>query len=98
MQEESLVCCLDFRAKRVQLWVVKRQKIKTMRLTTALLIVPALMGFGCASLSPSASNSPALQPELEQEQISKKAEPENNVGLEIFYCLLSIGGQTLANK
>jgi hypothetical protein len=56
------------------------------------------MGFGCASLSPSASNGPALQPELEQEQISKKAEPENNVGLEIFYCLLSIGGQTLANK
>jgi hypothetical protein len=35
---------------------------------------------------------------LEQEQISKKAEPQNDLGWGLLCGLLSVGGQMLASK
>jgi hypothetical protein len=70
--------------------------MKPVRFTTALLIMLAFMSFGCASLSSSAANSPTL--EQEQEQPDKNAEPGNNGFWEVLYDLLTVGGQTLANK
>jgi hypothetical protein len=54
----------------------------------------ALMSFGCASLSPSAANSPTL----EQEQPNKNAEQGNNGFWELLHDLLTVGGQTPADK
>jgi hypothetical protein len=66
--------------------------------TTALVILLATLSFGCASVNPSASSSPISQSGLESEQISKKAEPQNDPGWGFLYCLLSVGGQMLATK
>jgi hypothetical protein len=72
--------------------------MRRVRSTTVLLIVLAFVSFGCASLHPSAANSPTYQQETEQGQLTKNVEPENNWGWEFLYGLLTIGGQTLANK
>jgi hypothetical protein len=68
--------------------------MKSVRLTTVLLIMLALMGFGCASLGSSVANSPRL----EQEQPSKNAEQGDNEFWELVYDFLTISGQTVANK
>ena len=69
-----------------------------MKPTTALLIGLALISNGCASLSPSAANSPTWQQEMKQDQPDKDAAQENYLGWDILYWALYFGGQTLANK
>jgi hypothetical protein len=71
--------------------------MKPLRLTT-LLIILGVVSCGCDSLTPPATNSLTLQSETEQGEITKNAEPENNLGLVFLYGLLNIGGQMLANK
>jgi len=63
-----------------------------------MVILLASPSFGCASVGSSASSSPASQPDLDQEQIYKQAEPQNDLGWAFLYCLLSAGGQILAAK
>jgi len=72
--------------------------MKAVRLTTALLIGLALMSNGCASLSPSAANSPTWQQEMKQEQPNKDVAQENYLGWNLLYWSLYFGGQTLASK
>ena len=68
--------------------------MKRARLTIALLIVLAFMSFGCASLSPSAANSPNLQ----QEQSNNNPEHGNNWGLWVVYWTFYNVGELLAAK
>jgi hypothetical protein len=66
--------------------------------TTVLIILLATLSFGCASVGPSASRTPISQSGLDQDQIYKKAEPQNDLGWGLLYGLLSVGGQMLAAK
>jgi hypothetical protein len=69
------------------------------RLTAALLLVLAVMSFGCAALRPAdyptASSTPS--PDLEQAKI---AEPDQDVpcGWAILYGLADVAGSVLANN
>jgi hypothetical protein len=72
--------------------------MKPAKLTTSLLIVLALVSFGCASASPTASTNPASSPELEQAQITKKPNQENYVEWSLLYALLEVGGTCLSGR
>jgi hypothetical protein len=71
-------------------------------LTAALLLVLALMSFGCASVSsaadPAASTNLSLSPELEQAKITKNSDEETPLGWELFYELVNLGGTLAASN
>jgi hypothetical protein len=77
--------------------VLKQQKMKP-RSTTALVALLTSLCFGCASVDPPASSGPTSQSGMEQEQIYKQPELQNNLGWGFLYGLLSVGGQMLAAK
>jgi hypothetical protein len=63
-----------------------------------LLIVLVFMNFGCASLSPSAANNPAIYQTTEQQPLSKVPEEGSYWGWSVAYWLAYAGGQSLANR
>jgi hypothetical protein len=63
-----------------------------------LLIVLVFMGFGCASLSPSAANNSPIYQVTEQEPLSKAPAEGNYWGWSVAYWLAYFGGQSLANR
>jgi hypothetical protein len=62
-----------------------------------LLIMVALMSFGCATSTPPVSNRSPLPEGTEQDPLTKKAEPQNDVGWGLLYLLLDVGG-TVATR
>jgi hypothetical protein len=68
------------------------------KLTAALLLILALMGFGCASVNPTASTNPSLSPELEQAQITRQSDQETPWGWEVLYGCVEAAGCVLGNN
>jgi hypothetical protein len=71
--------------------------MKSFRSTTSILIVAALVGFGCATSSPPIANGSPLPYATKQDPLTKKVEPENNLGWGLLYLLLDVGG-TVASR
>ena len=80
--------------------VLDKRKVKSARLTTALLIGLALMSNGCASVSPSSEYYQAPQQETDQEQFTKTVADENageDFLLTLLYWAAYIGGSIISN-
>lgn len=80
--------------------VLDKRKMKSARLTTALLIGVALMSNGCASVSPSNEYYPTPQQEMDQEQFTKTVADENadeDFVLAILYWAFYFGGSIISN-
>jgi hypothetical protein len=65
------------------------------KLVLVLMVGLALMGGGCASLSPSASNEPTWQEDMGMSHPNDKAAPDNWL-LDLIGVGLEFGGASLA--
>jgi hypothetical protein len=72
--------------------------MKPVKFTFSLLMLLALMSFGCASVEPSANSSAYEPPELMREQPAKNSDQQNCGGWAILYAMLEIGGSCLAGR
>jgi hypothetical protein len=87
------VSCLDFQGGRVQVGSVNQWKMNPVKLTSLLLIVSALMGFGCAT-----SNQTTMLPWVEEDKNPQTSGANAPWQWQVLYDFLSLGGGVAAGQ